>query len=147
MTGAGLSTVDELSPADTFETLKASGSAAMIDVRTRAEWVFTGLPDVSATGKPIWPVEWVTFPEMAPNALFMDQLLERSGGDLPERLFFICRSGARSMSAARHVASLAGDRPVHCTNVAEGFEGDVDVEGHRGSLNGWKARGLPWRQN
>jgi len=32
-------------------------------------------------------------------------------------------------------------------NVAEGFEGDLDATGRRGSLGGWKARGLAWRQS
>ena len=31
-------------------------------------------------------------------------------------------------------------------NVAGGFEGDIDGEGHRGHVNGWKAANLPWRQ-
>jgi len=31
-------------------------------------------------------------------------------------------------------------------NVADGFEGPVDQEGHRGTVAGWKADGLPWRQ-
>jgi hypothetical protein len=30
--------------------------------------------------------------------------------------------------------------------VAEGYEGDLDAARHRGSVNGWKGRGLPWRQ-
>jgi hypothetical protein len=36
---------------------------------------------------------------------------------------------------------------VNCINVTEGFEGDLDAEGHRGNLNGWRARGLAWRQS
>ena len=32
-------------------------------------------------------------------------------------------------------------------NIAQGFEGDLDEARHRGSLTGWKASGLPWRQN
>jgi rhodanese-related sulfurtransferase len=31
-------------------------------------------------------------------------------------------------------------------NVSGGFEGNLDGEGHRGGVNGWKASGLPWRQ-
>jgi len=31
-------------------------------------------------------------------------------------------------------------------NIAGGFEGDLDRERHRGSKNGWKAAGLPWKQ-
>jgi adenylosuccinate synthase len=34
----------------------------------------------------------------------------------------------------------------HAFNVADGFEGPVDAEGHRGTVAGWKAEGLPWRQ-
>ena len=31
-------------------------------------------------------------------------------------------------------------------NLADGFEGPIDAEGHRGTVAGWKAEGLPWRQ-
>jgi hypothetical protein len=30
--------------------------------------------------------------------------------------------------------------------VAEGFEGNLDAERHRGRVGGWKAAGLPWAQ-
>ena len=68
---------------------------------------------------------------------------------MPGHLFFICRSGSRSLAAARLVAArtLGEGRPVECVNVAEGFEGDLDGEGHRGTVNGWKVAGLPWRQS
>ncbi len=58
-------------------------------------------------------------------------------------VLFLCRSGARSRSAAM-AATAAGYAKAY--NVAEGFEGDLDGEGHRGKLNGWKVAGLPWRQ-
>ena len=35
---------------------------------------------------------------------------------------------------------------THAYNVAEGFEGGPDGAGHRGTIAGWKAHGLPWRQ-
>ena len=31
-------------------------------------------------------------------------------------------------------------------NVLEGFEGDLDEEGRRGNLGGWRLAGLPWAQ-
>ena len=37
-------------------------------------------------------------------------------------------------------------RKTNCVNVDEGFEGDLDDNNHRGLVNGWKKRGLPWRQ-
>ena len=149
MARAETSQVDELAPEPAYQALKETVSAAMVDVRTRAEWAFVGLPDLDEIGKDLWPVEWVQFPDMSPNDQFMQQLLGRAGGELPERLFFICRTGSRSLAAARKVAmeSQAMGQAVHCTNVAEGFEGDLDQGRHRGSRNGWKARGLPWQQS
>lgn len=141
--------VDEVDPATAYQLLESNPGTALVDVRTRAEWAFVGLPDLSEIGREVLPVEWVGFPTMTQNPAFLDELEARLGGRMPDRLFFICRSGQRSMAAAEAVAAGWGDRerPVHCTNIAEGFEGVLDAEGHRGRLNGWKARGLPWRQN
>jgi rhodanese-related sulfurtransferase len=56
---------------------------------------------------------------------------------------FLCRSGVRSDAAAR-VAAAAGYAKAF--NVVEGFEGDKDADGHRGTLGGWRKAGLPWVQ-
>lgn len=142
-------TVDELTPPDALAAIAEDPDTVLVDVRTRAEWNFTGMPDLSPLGRDVIAVEWTSFPSMAPNPRFFEEVVEQSGGRLPGRLFFICRSGARSMAAARLIAAEAQARgqAVHCTNIAEGFEGDLDGEGHRGSTNGWKVRGLPWRQS
>ena len=141
--------VDEVNPTEAYRLLESDPETALIDVRTRAEWAFVGLPDLSALDRPVWPIEWVAFPDMARNSAFVDQLMSQTGGKLPTQLLFICRSGGRSMAAAQTVAATLAGQGVaaHCTNVAEGFEGDLDQDGHRGRANGWKARGLPWRQN
>ena len=49
----------------------------------------------------------------------------------------------RSLAAAE--AAQAAGFP-HAYNVADGFEGPPDGDGHRGTVAGWKADGLPWRQ-
>ncbi|MEL6574829.1 MAG: rhodanese-like domain-containing protein [Pseudomonadota bacterium] len=148
--------VSEMGPAEAWEMLASNPSARMVDVRTKAEWSFVGVPDLSPAGKRVWTVEWVGFPSMAPNPRFLQELTELAsadpelGGSMPETLLFICRSGARSMMAARTVAAEGEatgiGAPAHCINVAEGFEGDLDSDGHRGNKNGWKVAGLPWRQ-
>jgi rhodanese-related sulfurtransferase len=79
---------------------------------------------------------------MQPNAAFNDQLKE-AGFTPDQHIYFICRSGQRSLAAAQ--AAQAAGFP-HAYNVAEGFEGGVDAQGHRGVAAGWKAKGLPWRQ-
>jgi hypothetical protein len=33
-----------------------------------------------------------------------------------------------------------------CRNVADGFEGPLDANRHRGRVAGWKAAGLAWVQ-
>ena len=141
--------IDEVDPAEAYRLLESEPDTALIDVRTRAEWAFVGLPDISALDRPLWPIEWVAFPGMARNMEFVSDLAARMGDKRSSRLFFICRSGNRSMAAAQMVAATLAKQGVvsHCTNVAEGFEGDLDQNGHRGLGNGWKARGLPWRQN
>jgi len=143
------SIVDEIDPAEAYRHLESDSDAVLIDVRTRAEWAFVGMPDLSALGRPLWPLEWVTFPEMARNPDFLDEVASRIGGRPPGRPFFICRSGVRSMAAAQAVAAMMARQGMqaHCTNVAEGFEGDLDENGQRGRKNGWKNKGLPWRQS
>ena len=41
---------------------------------------------------------------------------------------------------------LIGKNKVKAINIADGFEGDTDEDGHRGNRNGWKQADLPWRQ-
>ena len=141
--------VDQLSPRDAFAALSERPDTALVDVRTRAEVAFVGGPDPQAMAGPCTVVEWVRFPDGRPNAGFFDELTQALGTPLPRHLFFICRSGSRSLAAARLVAAeaRAAGLSVDCTNVAEGFEGDLDGDGHRGTVNGWKVAGLPWRQS
>jgi len=136
-------TVEDVSPRDTWNALRDDPEAMLVDVRTDAEWNFVGLPDLeSAGGKRVVLIPWQTFPSMALNDGFVDQL-RRAGATPLSKLFFVCRSGARSLAAAQ--AAQAAGFPV-AYNVADGFEGPPDAEGHRGNVAGWKADGLPWRQ-
>ena len=116
--------------------------AQMVDVRTDAEWAYVGFPDLAPVGKRIANISWQVYPAMQVNAGFVDAL--RTAGFTPEhKLFFLCRSGVRSLHAAE-AASAAGF--PESFNIAHGFEGPPDGEGHRGTVAGWKVDGLPWRQ-
>ena len=141
--------VQELLPTQAWGLLESNPNAVLIDVRTKAEWSFVGKPDLSNLSRAILTIEWSRYPDMSVNPRFVEEMNDALGDSKPSQLLFICRSGARSMSAALTVqASLAGD--MLCPdlfNVAEGFEGDLDPKKHRGGLNGWKAHGLPWRQS
>ena len=141
--------VVNVSPIEAYESLASERSSVLVDVRTRAEWSFVGVPDLSEIGKDVILVEWRAFPTMTVNQEFVSQLLGQMADEDTEQAFFICRSGVRSHEAAHAVtdALAATNRHITCVNVAEGFEGDIGVNGHRGEQNGWKARSLPWLQS
>jgi rhodanese-related sulfurtransferase len=128
--------------ATAWKILKDQKDAVLIDVRTRAEWNYVGLPDLDAVGKKPTLIEWQVFPSMQPNPDFVAAL----SGALPDKeapLLFLCRSGARSAAAAKAMTAAGFST---CLNVADGFEGPLDAQAKRGTAGGWKAAGLPWRQ-
>jgi len=129
-----------------WQLLKDNPDAQLVDVRTAAEWSFTGVADLSALGREAHLIEWQMFPSMAPNPGFVaavSDTVARSGARKDTPLLFLCRSGARSRAAAIAMAKAGYSRAY---NLAGGFEGDLDQDRHRGRTNGWKAASLPWRQ-
>jgi rhodanese-related sulfurtransferase len=134
--------VPDVSPRAAFKDLTEDPGAMLVDVRTDAEWSFVGVPDLSGIGKQPALIPWQVYPSMQVNGNFAEHL-RRAGATPMTKLFFICRSGARSLAAG--LAAKHAGFP-HSFNVADGFEGPVDAEGHRGAVAGWKADGLPWRQ-
>ncbi len=131
---------------DVWTRLKEDAGSVLVDVRTRAEWAYVGLPDLSSIGKQPVLIEWQTFPDSRVDPGFAERLtktLDEAGVDRQSELFFICRSGARSKAAAQ-ATTAAGF--AACRNVADGFEGPLDADRHRGRTAGWKAAGLPWAQ-
>jgi len=141
-------TVTEVLPLAAWDALKSNQTAVMIDVRTMAEWSYIGISDLSDLGKAPLLVEWMQLPNMAVNEHFLEQLSELLAGTVPSGIYFLCRSGFRSLQAAQATADLFSARGhlVECVNIIGGFEGDLDSNEHRGNKNGWKTDGLPWRQ-
>jgi rhodanese-related sulfurtransferase len=132
----------DVSPQRAYELLAREPDAVLVDVRTRAEWTYVGVPDLSGLGKEVVRVEWEHYPDGSPNSAFLDEL-SAIGVDPDATVLFLCRSGVRSAAAAE-TASRAGFTRAY--NVSEGFEGPLDPDGHRGA-RGWRAAGLPWRQS
>ncbi|AOG25337.1 rhodanese-like domain-containing protein [Acidovorax sp. RAC01] len=124
----------DVTPQQAWQWVQA-GEAVLIDVRSDAEREWVGFVPGAV------PVAWKQWPGMAMNAAFDAQIAAAvpQGG----RAVLLCRSGVRSIAAARRATELG----IEAFNILEGFEGDPDAEGHRGHRGGWRFRGLPWRQN
>lgn len=134
--------VENIPPRQVWDALHAEPQAVLVDVRTDAEWSYVGVPDLAEAGKQPVLIAWQMFPGMAVNPGFVAAM--RQAGLTPaNHIYFLCRSGVRSLAAAR-AAAEAGYPQVF--NITDGFEGPPDGEGHRGQISGWKADGLPWRQ-
>ncbi|RBP00794.1 thiosulfate sulfurtransferase [Roseiarcus fermentans] len=136
----------DLPATEAFQLLVSDGASVLIDVRTRAEWAFVGTPDLNAIGKSVLFLEWQTFPSMQAVPDFAARLaaeLAAAGVQPGAPLLFLCRSGARSRSAAIAM-TRAGWAP--CLNVSDGFEGPLDSRGRRNLVGGWRAGDLPWAQ-
>jgi rhodanese-related sulfurtransferase len=116
--------------------LHDAGLAALVDVRSAEERKFVG--HVPGT----LHVAWATGTALTRNPRFVKEL--ESKVRKTDIVLLLCRSGKRSALAAE-AAAKAGFAQVY--NVLEGFEGDLDERGRRGSFNGWRFRGLPWVQD
>lgn len=137
-----MSYAGDLSPREAWDLLARDPRALLVDVRTEAEWTFVGVPDLGELGRELLPLSWNLWPGGTRNDAFLEQLRD-AGAAEASALVFLCRSGHRSAAAAT-AATQAGLTPAY--NVRQGFEGDLDDRGHRGS-GGWRADGLPWRQS
>ena len=125
-----------LTPSEAHAILHADSKAKLVDVRCRAELDWVGrIPNAIE-------IEWATYPGMKLNSDFFAQLEQQVNKET--LALFICRSGARSSSAAA-LATQAGY--ADCYNVMEGFEGDQNNEKHRNEVNGWRTAKLPWVQS
>jgi rhodanese-related sulfurtransferase len=140
--------IEDVSVLDTWDRLKADPRAVLVDVRTRAEWAFVGVPDLSSLGKQVLLIEWQSGPDYRPyNAIAADfarstaAALAERGATKTDEVFFICRVGVRSRMAAEAMAAAGYSR---CRNVADGFEGPLGAERHGSQTGGWKYEGLAW---
>jgi rhodanese-related sulfurtransferase len=126
-----------------WEILRDDPKAVLVDVRTRPECRYVGHPDLKSLGRAPVFVEWQTYPDLAHNQGFVEEVAAQ-GVPRDATVLLLCRSGARSKSAAVLLTKFGFQR---CYNISDGFEGPKDGAGHRGSTTGWKATGLPWQQD
>lgn len=116
--------------------LFSQDQAMLVDVRSAEERKFVGHVPGSLH------VPWATGTALTRNPRFVRELEAKTGKTTP--VLLLCRSGKRSALAAEAVAK-AGHTLVF--NVLEGFEGEINPNGHRGTEDGWRFHQLPWVQD
>ena len=134
--------IKNISSQECFKKLSIEVHSQLIDVRTKPEWIYVGVPDLSSINKKVIFVSWQVYPEMGTNKFFENQILE-SNIKKDNNLYFICRSGNRSNNAAEFLASRGFS---NCFNVIDGFEGKLNHERQRTLIDGWQFNNLPWKQ-
>ena len=134
----------DVQAAEAWQALTDNKHAVLVDVRTQIEWTLIGKPDLSGIKKEPVFLQWLSSDGV--NKEFLPELeaeLAERGVAKGAPLYFMCQSGGRSKMAAMQMTELGY---TACYNVADGFEGELDEQRHRNSVNGWKASGLPWFQ-
>jgi len=133
--------VYNISSVEAYQRLKDQADSALIDVRTVEEFSSVGVPDLSDASAELLLIPIYEAPHMELNPHFENKVDEFIKNYEVNNLYFICRSGARSQTAAE----LFKAKGYITFNVIDGFEGKMNDDGQRGLIDGWKAAELPWR--
>ena len=104
---------------DAFDFLSKKVDSHLIDTRSDIEWEITGIPDLSSINKETYLINWgpvidQTFFEKYKKFLF-------NNFDQKDTLFFICRSGLRSLMAAKFAIECGFQ---DCFNICDGFHNE-----------------------
>lgn len=136
--------LQNITPVQAWEMLQNNPRSLLIDIRSNMEFLFVGHP------KGAIHVSWIDEPEWSVNPHFAVEvrrvlLGSANGVDDNDRvpILLICRSGKRSLDAGRFLLQQ-GFKGVY--NIEGGFEGELDNNHHRSTVNGWRFHGLPWEQ-
>lgn len=124
----------DIQPADAWAEVQA-GHALLIDVRTPEELKWVGRVPGAI------PVPWLIDNGQRQNPHFLTQL--QAVARPAQKVVLLCRSGVRSVAAAR-LATEAGFANIW--NILGGFEGPLDERQQRNHVAGWRFAGLPWEQ-
>jgi rhodanese-related sulfurtransferase len=129
--------MQHLSPTQTWKLLQATPDAVLIDVRMEIESMYVGRPPRSIN------IPWYEYPEFEADANAFVNAVEREVNNKNQTVVLICRSGARTLDAGEALIKAGFTNVI---NVVNGFEGDLDANNHRSTVNGWRFSGLPWAQ-
>ncbi|MBK8817515.1 MAG: rhodanese-like domain-containing protein [Methylococcaceae bacterium] len=129
--------IKDLTPQEAWELIQQNESAVLVDVRTQMEHAYVGHP-LGAVHIP-----WKEAPSWEINLNFASDVSKI----VPTKetpILLLCRSGQRSLAAARALEEVGYQ---HLVNIVDGFEGPLDNNNHRGNIGGWRFCKLPWQQS
>jgi len=129
--------IENINPKQAWDLLQQNNKAVMVDVRTKIEHAFVGHP-VDALH-----VAWKEAPDWQVNPNFVAEV-EKLVPDKNVPVLLLCRSGQRSLDAAKALEEAGFQRLI---NIVDGFEGPLDQHNHRGNIGGWRFDKLPWAQS
>jgi rhodanese-related sulfurtransferase len=129
--------IENLDPPQVWDLMQQNSDAVMVDVRTKVEYSFVGHPPGAIH------IAWKEYPDWQINPNFVVEV-KKVVPNINAPILLLCRSGQRSLDAARALEQ-AGYKLL--INIDNGFEGSLDENKHRGNLGGWRFHGLPWEQS
>ncbi|MDC3063098.1 rhodanese-like domain-containing protein [Alphaproteobacteria bacterium] len=106
---------------EAFNFLSENLNSHLIDTRSDLEWKTTGIPDLSSINKETHLVNWGPVLDQSFFEKFQRFLLFKF--NQKDSLFFICRSGSRSLMAAQFAIKFGFKKSF---NISEGFYNDND---------------------
>ncbi len=137
-----------LTAVEGYKFKKQNPKILFLDVRTRAEVNFLGMPDVADANVPVKPLTTILAKDgqryqRVDNLDFVDaitDIIKQKGLEKDPVMFIMCRNGKGSAIATNKLAN-AGFTKVY--SIIDGYEGDMDENGKH-TINGWRNSGLPW---
>ena len=106
---------------DAFDILTKKLNSHLIDTRSDLEWKTTGIPDLSSTNKETNLINWGPILDQSFFKQYQEFLLIRF--NQKDSLFFICRSGSRSLMAAQFAIKFGFNNSF---NIYDGFVNEND---------------------
>lgn len=70
-----MSYAGDVTPEQAHAAVTGPEGAMLVDVRTRAEWSFVGVPVIDGAADAVAFVEWSTFPAGTVNERFVDEVV------------------------------------------------------------------------
>ena len=106
---------------DAFDFLSKKVNSHLIDTRSDVEWKTTGIPDLSSINKEVNLINWGPVLDQTFFEKYKKFLL--TSFNQKDSLFFICRSGSRSLLAAKYAIEFGFKNSF---NIYEGFYNEND---------------------